>query len=74
MFTKCDVIKNWTRHYLPNVTSLKFGATLFAMAFQCHITRCQFYNFVEFIGETEEFVVFMYGRYIKKHHYFSNLI
>ena len=59
MFTQCDVIKSWAQRYLHNVTSSKFGATLFAKASQCRVTRCQFYNFVEFIAKTEEFVVFV---------------
>ena len=39
--------------------SSKFGATLFATSSQRRITGCQFYNFVELIVKTEEFVVFM---------------
>ena len=39
--------------------AIKFGVTLFATASQRHITQCQFYNCVEFIAKTEEFVVFM---------------
>ena len=59
MFTHCEVIKNWAQRYLHKVTSLKFGATLSATASQPGITWCQFYNHVEFIANTEEFVVFM---------------
>ena len=42
MFTQCDVIKNLAERYL-----LQRG----------NLTQYQFYNFVEFIGKTEVFVV-----------------
>ena len=37
------------------------GVTLFATASQRLITRCQVYNFVEFIAKTEEFCCFYVG-------------
>ena len=65
MFMQCDVIKNWARRFLHKVTSSKIGATLFDTAAQRRVTRCRFYNFVEFIAKTEEFVV-LYRYIIKK--------
>ena len=59
MLTLREVIENRARRYLHKVTSSKFGAMLFATALQRRVTRCQFYYFVEFITETEEFIVFM---------------
>ena len=56
MFTQGDVIKHWRQHYLHNMMSSKLGVTLFATASQHGVN---FYNFVEFIAKTEEFVVFV---------------
>ena len=58
MFTQCDVIKNWMQRYLHKVTLSKLVMTLFD-TLQRRVAQYQFYNFVEFIAKTEEFVVFM---------------
>ena len=46
LFAQSDVIKIWP---------VLFAAT----SLQRRVARCQFYNFVEFIAKTEEFVVIM---------------
>ena len=59
MLTQGEVVKNWTRRYLHNVTPSKFGDAISYGVATSRVTRCQFYNFVEFIAKTEESVVFM---------------
>ena len=58
MFTQCDVIKNRVGRYLHKVASPKFGSTLFDTTSQRRRMVQIFYNSVDFIAKTEEFVVF----------------